>query len=281
MGIQMPKITIQSITGLDIGKGNSPWAWVAMGLDSIENGVPGYFNGYNQQLFETNDYDYQKTTEAALESITNSFEKFYQEPEFAAFFFGSKLTAEWANSSFESLSFQEIHKSTVDRGALVTSAIIPGGKLNALMLLCFDLFHAVVLFGVLLYLTTEKSATIHQLFFVILFIGGFIFFLFWEAKARYVLPFFFLLIPYAYPGYRKGISGCKELISAIKIKEVPSAFKKNRGLYIVLTLITIMILFILLSNSTYIELLFKTTYDNGQYYNYMEGAAKDSWIIKY
>ena len=47
-----------------------------------------------------------------------------------------------------------------------------------------------------------KKSRIEELFLGIMVIGAFIFQLFWEANSRYVMFFFFLLIPYAVYGYQ-------------------------------------------------------------------------------
>ena len=42
-----------------------------------------------------------------------------------------------------------------------------------------------------------------KMYFLLIFIGGFVFYCFWEAKAQYTFQFFVLLIPYASIGYNK------------------------------------------------------------------------------
>ena len=42
-----------------------------------------------------------------------------------------------------------------------------------------------------------------ELIFAIIFIGGFVFHLIWEAKCQYTITYFVLLIPYSIVGYKK------------------------------------------------------------------------------
>ena len=46
-----------------------------------------------------------------------------------------------------------------------------------------------------------KRNDIKQLTFAIIFIGGFLFHLIWEAKCQYTITYFVLLIPYSVKGY--------------------------------------------------------------------------------
>ena len=46
---------------------------------------------------------------------------------------------------------------------------------------------------------------------MMLFIGAFVCFAVWEAKGRYVAPFYMMAIPYAAVGYRKLLAGGRSL----------------------------------------------------------------------
>ena len=59
----------------------------------------------------------------------------------------------------------------------------------------------------------------------IIIIGGFMFSIFWEAKARYIFPYFMIMLPYASIGIDRIYN--KELISKLKhIKNIN--FKKAK-----------------------------------------------------
>ena len=47
-----------------------------------------------------------------------------------------------------------------------------------------------------------KGQSLDELIFLIIFIGAFLFQIFYEAKSQYMLIFFFMLFPYAAQGYR-------------------------------------------------------------------------------
>lgn len=55
--------------------------------------------------------------------------------------------------------------------------------------------------GVLLYLFLRwGSGNLYELMGAVIFLGGYLFHLFWESSASYTIPYFVLLIPYAVCG---------------------------------------------------------------------------------
>ena len=56
--------------------------------------------------------------------------------------------------------------------------------------------------GILIFLYLERTTdNIMNLLWLIIFIGGFLFHLFWEAKGQYTLIYVWLCIPYGVKGY--------------------------------------------------------------------------------
>ena len=82
------------------------------------------------------------------------------------------------------------------------STIFDGGKVNILLIAFFDVCQSIFLFGILLYLITEKKAGFGEPLPFLLLIGAFVFWTFWETKCRYLLPYFLFVIPYSVLGYR-------------------------------------------------------------------------------
>ena len=65
-----------------------------------------------------------------------------------------------------------------------------------------NIVQTLILFGTLLFMIINfKNTNYTQLVFAIIFIGGFMFHMIWEAKCQYTLTYFVLLIPYSIKGY--------------------------------------------------------------------------------
>lgn len=202
-GVQLPNIFVEMRTGVNLsGTGNSVYAHVAMGLQDSETS-PGWYNFYNDDVFAECGYDKEATAREAKKSIMQTLQYYADNPMEGWSFIHRKLASEWSNPTFEGFHLQNARLTALELSSLVKSTINDGGKLNILLIFFLDIYESVVLFGILLYLAAAEDADIKELLFIVLLIGGFVFFAVWEAKGRYVAPFYLMVIPYAVVGYRK------------------------------------------------------------------------------
>lgn len=203
LGTGLPTRIVEARTGLDLsGTGNSVYAHIAMGIQDSED-APGWYNTYNETVFARCGYDKKETGQAARQSISDTLRYYAQNPAEGWSFIHRKLASEWNNPTFEGFHMQSVRLTSRELSPLVKSVINDGGKLNILLTCFLDIYESVVLFGILLYLTSAKDADVRELFFITLLIGAFVFFAVWEAKGRYVAPFYLMAIPYAAVGYRR------------------------------------------------------------------------------
>lgn len=264
LGVQLPNLIVEQITGIEVSEGEGKLPYIGMGLQDgagpLESGMmykaPGWYNDYNHALFAANDYDSEATAEAALDYIKERLGEFAENPALGWRFFNRKLASEWNNPTFECFSIQNARNTGLELNGVVKSTINDGGKINLLLIYVLDIGQSILLFGILLYLISADQADWGQLLFCILFIGGFIFFAFWEAKCQYVVPFFFLLIPYAYLGYR-------ELAQRLVAKA------KWNKLYTSLAVLAVLILVIAMSDGQWVQDSFKIHTDTEAYYEYI------------
>ena len=246
-GFRVPDAVVSGMSGMAASGGNSRLAHVAMGLSESDK-APGWYNNYVDEVFAANGYDTAATAAASKEKIAERLAVFGEDPAYAWQFFHKKLASEWNNPTFECFHNQNWRLTGVELPALIRSAINDGGKLNLVLIEWLDIAQSVVLFGVLMYLVCVKATDLRKLFFMILFIGGFLFFLFWEAKSRYVVSFYLLLLPYAYPGYAA-------LLKQKRVKPV--------------LVVGILIAVIGISGNSWINNAFKPGQDTEAYYEYI------------
>lgn len=70
--------------------------------------------------------------------------------------------------------------------------------------------HIWLIFGAaLLIFSGKEELSPEMLLLMTVFVGGFVFHTFWEAKGQYTLPYFVLLIPLAVQGYWSVITAAK------------------------------------------------------------------------
>lgn len=216
LGIRLPDLIVETHTGMNLsGTGNSMYAHIAMGLQDSED-APGWYNTYNEALFAECGYDKAETARAAKQNLAETLRYYADNPGEGWSFIHRKLASEWNNPTFEGFHMQNARLTAEELSPMVKSVINDGGKLNILLTFFLDVYESVILFGILIYLAAAKDADIRELFFMMLFIGAFVFFAVWEAKGRYVAPFYMMAIPYAAVGYRKLLAGGRSLDIAKK-----------------------------------------------------------------
>lgn len=109
------------------------------------------------------------------------------------------------------------------------------------------------LVGALAIFLLEKDFDVDKLIFATIFIGGFIFHIFWEAKGQYALPYFILLFPYAIRGYEVLI----ERVLAVKEKFIAGNIKAIDYKKIIQFICIVVFILLIISNK--IDILSKDT----------------------
>ena len=78
-----------------------------------------------------------------------------------------------------------------------------------------DLMHSMTLFGMVLHvILNRKKQKRADAALIITFLGGFFFHILWEAKSRFILVYFILLIPYGAAGYVLAIEQLKKRVES-------------------------------------------------------------------
>ncbi len=170
--------------------------YIYMGL-SDEDGHPGWYNGAPIVLYQKNDYDVQKTNEEAKLMIQFRWKELTADPAVLRDFYMRKLTMQWEVPMFQALPMNRAYQS--DASEFVKSVYY--GKAAAFMEI-FSKWYQLLVYGtILLYLVVSiwkrKIRNIEWYLFLIAAFGGFLFSILWEAKTRYVFPYFIMMIPYA------------------------------------------------------------------------------------
>lgn len=178
-------------------KGIPMMAWVVMGLQDGK-GAPGWYNAYNNSIYESNDYDYDKAQEAVMNDLKAKIKGMAHRPMTTIGFFVKKVSSQWNNPTFQSLWILE------GRSAREDSIWMLQEKGRAVYIFCVNLLQTWILAGTFLYTVLRfKKSSIEEIILPITFVGGFVFHLFWEAEGLYAILYFPLLIPLSVCGYKE------------------------------------------------------------------------------
>lgn len=198
-------------SGQAVPEGVPKTAWIAMGLQEAvetDNGC-GWYNGYNMHVYEENGYDRQKAQAACIQNIEQSIRRFAHNPRDTVYFFYRKFVSQWNDPSFESMLVSEWYsRYTEGKSALADSLIYGGGR--RILLYGMNLYHFLFLVcaaagGWLLL----RHWRLDRAYYGLNIFGGFLFHMLWEAKGRYVLVYFVMLLPIA-------AAGCEGIMEFIR-----------------------------------------------------------------
>lgn len=205
----------EKTTGYSCDKGIPMIAWVEMGLQEGTR-ADGWYNRYNIDVYKMNEGDPQQTAEQVKQDLQQTLTSFREDPAYAAEFMCQKTRSQWTEPTFQSLWIQRDAAKKKYRTDFSQSLICQGGRLNDLFVNVTDLLQSLVYEGALLYFILDfrgryslQRVRRRRTGFLwesripaVIFIGGFLFHLVWEAKSQYTVVYFLLLIPYAVAGFR-------------------------------------------------------------------------------
>ena len=186
-------------SGIELNQGAPMLLYVAMGMQQGE-GAPGWSNGYIlHNYWGVSDFDYAASETMAKQDIRTSASEFVHHPKYALRFFVGKFASEWNDPTYECYAMTHIGGDD-PRGAVADS--IFNGTLHTVFEWFMNQYQSLIYGGVFLWLLygfwRKKDLSVLVLMTVIF--GGFLFHMLWEAKGRYILPYFVMMLPMAAAG---------------------------------------------------------------------------------
>ncbi|MBR1653878.1 MAG: glycosyltransferase family 39 protein [Clostridia bacterium] len=195
------RYAMKTITKIDANEGIPNIAYVAMGMQEGHM-APGWYNEYNRKVYRKSKFDNEVATEKSKENIKERIEVFKKDPKYALEFYYKKTASQWNNPTFQSIWVNQNRKAGVKKNRVVNS-ILKNNKMGKALVEYMNILQSLILFGALMYfILNYKQIKLIELIFPIVFIGGFLFHIIWEAKCQYTITYFILLIPYAVVGYK-------------------------------------------------------------------------------
>ena len=166
---------------------------IAMGLQ----GEAGWYNSYNYETYKYLDYDPIEANKWAKDSINESLTAFSKDKEKALNFFYQKINTQWNVPMFQCLIMN--HEFNGNPGHL--ASLVYEGNLNNLLNIVSNYYHLFIITTCFIFVIysfkNRKHLQLEDYIFLVFIIGGFLFSVMWEAKARYILPYFVAMIPYS------------------------------------------------------------------------------------
>lgn len=191
----------EACSGYEHSKGIPAITWVSMGLNE-NDGKYGWYDNSGKRMYIDSEFDEEKTKAAAKENIVQRLAVFRADKSYARMFFREKILSQWNAPLYQSLYFNTkyMEDSMPDENSL--AAKLSDEYFPKALAVCNRL-QLMIYVGMLFYFlfAVRKDSSLMQHFLAIAMIGGFLFSIVWEAKARYVFPYYVTMFPFAAAGY--------------------------------------------------------------------------------
>lgn len=254
---------ITAVTSEKVPEGMGYYGHLTMGISEGER-ANGWYNSFPYQTLTESNWNFEQYNITTQEAYKQRLVFLWNHPSYTINFFSKKTASQWNNPTFQSLWIYQ--RMLQPDEFTVNSLYIDGSALNMIYYFIFNIAQSLILFGSFcFFIYKSRNTSLTALIPAITFIGGFIFLLFWEAKAQYTLLFFIMLFPYATTGY---ISLYKNLAVFIKsCLQKQWHFPKE---LIIICLLLCCVLFFSITNFEIINNTLKLGTDDNIYNDYLE-----------
>lgn len=176
-------------------------SYFAMGMQEADRGN-GWYNGFNFYTYQDLQLDSEATIAASADAIQKRMDYFQQNIGYTLRFYAEKFLSQWTDGSY---ACRQATIQTFAERAPLLKEIYDGTLSIAFSEFCNG-YQLLIYTGTFIYLLfgrkkEESQWTLLLYVGLIGVIGGLLFHTIWEANSRYILPYGFLLIPYAAMGF--------------------------------------------------------------------------------
>lgn len=186
-------------SGMEVGEGMPATLHIAMGMQESWNGA-GAYNAYNNSTFwNVAGGDSQLADEIGKEYIKGRIQEFKDNPAMARAFYQAKTWEQWNEGSYGSM----LMTAHFESAPFEPAQKLYGGEwqkpaFDWMEYYLFIIYATAFIYSVYGFLCIrDLKGTLLPM----IVIGGLIFSLLWEAKARYVFPYVTLLLPSVAAGW--------------------------------------------------------------------------------
>lgn len=192
--------------------------YITMGTNWDEQN-PGWFNGYNYDVFFENDCDVEKASQVAKEDLRKFISYCMENPDYALEFYKEKFIAQWNDPMYHCLAMNCKVNYGEPQNPIVENFYF--GEMRLFTEEFMNIYQLLVYGAILYWLISgfRKKQKIEAHVLMVGIFGGFLFSLIWEAKTRYVFPYFIMMLPYAAMGIEQIITGLYNKVLVLKKKK--------------------------------------------------------------
>ena len=195
LGGLFPAVLRRGVFGAFPVEGARPTSsWIYIGLGDGGGFGYGAYDGKVMQIMEEAGYDTERADEIAKHLISDRLSYFAEKPELAVIFLKEKILWQWLDPTFSSFTMTRFLESGYPVGLAYD---IVGGNLREKTFDFMDSYQSLI-YSLAVIGTIEavrRREHFISLLWAIILLGGFFFSVLWEAKPRYIYPYFVLMLP--------------------------------------------------------------------------------------
>ena len=196
----VPLTVMRNMTGLPLNGGVSYMSYLAMGVQENSPNYAGGFNGFNEDTYRQTGGDKKIHGEFSSEVYGQIMGEMASDPAYFLNFFARKQLHQWADPLYK--SYWSVQSVAQDGTALWFNSFIDP-RAGYPVAVFYSFTQLITWTGCILYIWIRKreSGSEEALILPMIFIGGFIFHTFWEAKSQYCFPYYVILFPLCIMGW--------------------------------------------------------------------------------
>lgn len=197
-GRQILRATYEERCGHEINGGMPMILYIAMGMQEGDKEA-GWYNGYNMYTYQDVClYHGPTAAELGKAEIRARAKEFLLHPIYGLDFYWRKFSSQWSEPTYGCF----IMTYAAENGRGVFASSVYEGRINQILKVFMDPYQLLI-YGMgltLLILRRKKQEDVEDEILLIVILGGVLFHMLWEAKSRYVLPYFVMMLPLAAAG---------------------------------------------------------------------------------
>ncbi len=185
-------------SGLELARGIPKILYINMGLNNNTERANGWYDGSTIEIFRENNWDIDKAKREGNEQVKNRLMYFLNNPNEAYKFLKEKILTQWIEPTHQVIWINiPLDDFNREMNELSWNIYSQNGTLNKLFDLYFTVYQLMIyMMSTIYFIKNIKNIEYKQIVLILIFFGGFLFQIFWEAKSLYTFIFTILLLPY-------------------------------------------------------------------------------------
>ena len=233
----LTKTSLEIYTNKEIPEGTPMLGYLYIGMADNKIKTSGWYIEIPVNVYKKNNGNVESTKEIDMYFIKERVNELLRNPKELLRFYADKLASTWLNPTFQTVQLASVDRQTeknkeyikeLESKPIIISML--SGTLFDIEEQFLNIFQSTIfIFAFYTMYMIYKKGKLKFVLLPIIFLGGFVFHVFWETKAIYVLQYYYLLIPYAAFSITKLITFTENKIKSKRSKKMLDAPKEIKS----------------------------------------------------